>query len=348
MTEGRPASILALDANGNLIALEESSYISEDVLQRYLEDHPELIPGDQVNRGVPRRWLLIGREVPVPDRVDGKERWALDHLLLDQDATPTFVEVKRSSDTRIRREVVGQMLDYAANAKLYWSVGAMREAFAATCARRGINERAILEQFLAADEASAESAIEEFWIQAARNLSSGKVRLVFFADAIPPELQRIIEFLNDQMTTTEVLGVEVRKYTSEALTAFVPRVLGVTSEAQDVKNSAARGAAGDVVPTLLRAGIIPTGAELRFEPTTRRESVGEYFRKHPNEALAYWHNEETWEPLRWALDGQRYSCTGLARKLYVRAGEDVPTIRGPRNWTYQGQTLVDLAATFSE
>ena len=28
---------------------------------------------------------------------------------------PTLVEVKRSSDTRIRREVVGQMLDYAAN-----------------------------------------------------------------------------------------------------------------------------------------------------------------------------------------------------------------------------------------
>ena len=29
---------------------------------------------------------------------------------------PTLVEVKRSSDTRIRREVVGQMLHYAANA----------------------------------------------------------------------------------------------------------------------------------------------------------------------------------------------------------------------------------------
>jgi hypothetical protein len=33
----------------------------------------------------------------------------------DQNAVPTLVEVKRSSDTRIRREVVGQMLDYAAN-----------------------------------------------------------------------------------------------------------------------------------------------------------------------------------------------------------------------------------------
>jgi hypothetical protein len=35
---------------------------------------------------------------------------------LDQDAILTIVEVKRSTDTHVRREVVGQMLDYAANA----------------------------------------------------------------------------------------------------------------------------------------------------------------------------------------------------------------------------------------
>jgi hypothetical protein len=43
---------------------------------------------------------------------------------VDQDAVPTFVEVKRSSDTRLRREVVGQMLDYAANASAHWDAGA--------------------------------------------------------------------------------------------------------------------------------------------------------------------------------------------------------------------------------
>jgi len=52
----------------------------------------------------------------VPSIDGGGDRWSADHLFLDQDAIPTFVEVKRSTDTRIRREVVGQMLDYAANA----------------------------------------------------------------------------------------------------------------------------------------------------------------------------------------------------------------------------------------
>src|SRR4051794_12230288 len=41
----------------------------------------------------------------------GSSRWSLDHLFVDQEGVPTLVEVKRSSDTRARREVVAQMLD---------------------------------------------------------------------------------------------------------------------------------------------------------------------------------------------------------------------------------------------
>ena len=56
----------------------------------------------------------------------GGNRWSLDHLFLDQEGIPTLVEVKRGTDTRIRREVVGQMLDYAANAIVYWPVEELR------------------------------------------------------------------------------------------------------------------------------------------------------------------------------------------------------------------------------
>ena len=46
----------------------------------------------------------------------------LDHLFLDQDGVPTIVETKRSSDNRLRKEVVAQMLDYASNALIYLPV----------------------------------------------------------------------------------------------------------------------------------------------------------------------------------------------------------------------------------
>lgn len=67
----------------------------------------------------------------------GGNRWSLDHLFLDQDAVPTLVEVKRSDDTRIRREVVGQMLDYAANGVVYWPAERLRVDFETRCAKEG-------------------------------------------------------------------------------------------------------------------------------------------------------------------------------------------------------------------
>jgi hypothetical protein len=70
---------------------------------------------------------LIDRESAVPDTEEGPGRWSVDHLFLDQDCVPTLVEVKRSSDTRIRREVVGQLIDYAANAVVYWPVETLSE-----------------------------------------------------------------------------------------------------------------------------------------------------------------------------------------------------------------------------
>ena len=85
----------------------------------------------------PRRWLLISREVGIPGEAHGAARWAIDHLFLDQEGIPTFVEVKRSSDTRIRREVFGQMLDYAANAMQYWPPGNIQALFGARCERDG-------------------------------------------------------------------------------------------------------------------------------------------------------------------------------------------------------------------
>ena len=71
----------------------------------------------------------MNREQPVPGEDGGAGRWSVDHLFVDQDGIPTFVEVKRQTDTRLRREVVGQMLDYAANAVVYWSAEQLRAEF---------------------------------------------------------------------------------------------------------------------------------------------------------------------------------------------------------------------------
>ena len=71
------------------------------------------------------RWILVRREMPI-------EGWAVDHLLIDQHARPTLVEVKRGSNRQVRREIVGQMLDYAATAASVWSERDLRQVFEET------------------------------------------------------------------------------------------------------------------------------------------------------------------------------------------------------------------------
>ena len=144
----------------------------------------------------PRRWALVKREQGVPDRDDSGSRWSVDHLFVDQDAVPTLVEVKRSTDTRIRREVVGQMLDYAANGVRYWPVDSLRAAFEATQVELG-NDPVETVATLCEDR---DVSVEEFFAAVGDNLRAGRIRMVFVADVIPDELMRITEFLNEQMT----------------------------------------------------------------------------------------------------------------------------------------------------
>jgi len=133
------------------------------------------------------------------------------------------VEVKRSSDTRIRREVVGQLLEYAAHASAYLSAERLRGRFEAYLLEKGSNPDEVLRQFLGGD-----ADPETFWNLVETRLRAGQLRLVFVADEIPPELRRVVEFLNRQMASTEVLAVEVKQYVGQGLTTLVPRVLGQT------------------------------------------------------------------------------------------------------------------------
>lgn len=127
--------ISLLRGDDELVEMHETPYEAEEVLQALIARFPSLLAGDQYTGAAPRRWLLVGREAALPDDQDAAGRWSVDHLFLDQDAVPTIVEVKRRSDTRIRREVVGQMLDYAANGVVYWPLEQLREIFLRQCER---------------------------------------------------------------------------------------------------------------------------------------------------------------------------------------------------------------------
>ena len=74
---------------------------------------------------------LICREMVSQAAEDEGNSFSLDHLLVDDEGVPILVEVKRSTDTRIRREVVAQMMDYACRASS-WSIDSLKELFRQT------------------------------------------------------------------------------------------------------------------------------------------------------------------------------------------------------------------------
>jgi hypothetical protein len=248
------STVFMIDSNNCLTELSQTDYDSEDLFQRLLADHPSLLASASGSSG---RLLLVRREAPVPAADDGLGHWSLDHLFLDGDGVPVLVEVKRATDTRARREVIAQMLDYAANGVAYWPIEQIVDAFNATVAKAGGEPEQRLRQFLQEQEP------EPFWRQVDSNLRSGRIRMVFVADQIPKELRRIVEFLNEQMRPAEVLAIEVAQFLAGGTRLLAPKLIGATERA------AAAKAVTPIKPPIDEEGWLETLREQKGEEAAR-------------------------------------------------------------------------------
>ena len=172
------AKVYVISSDGSTDEMSGIHCENEDLeLQSILEINPDLVPGDQINPSDPRRWLVVRREMPVPDPSTGDNRWSIDLFFVDQDAVPTFIECKRYKDTRAKREVVGQMLEYAANGHYYWSKEDMRNYAEQAAEKNGIS----LEEEIKRLQPEEPESVDSFFQHVQDNLREGQVRLVFFA-----------------------------------------------------------------------------------------------------------------------------------------------------------------------
>lgn len=242
--------LFLVDKQGKLVQMNPSAPVNEDELQILIAEHPALVSGDN------DPLLLIEREHGVADAA-GSARWSLDHLFVTRSAVPVLIEVKRAGDTRLRREVVGQMMDYAANSVAYWPKGTIEARFQQSClATQDQNDPDVrLAAFLGADTDPA-----QFWEQVDANFIAGNIKLIFVADEIPSELARIVEFLNDQMTA-EVRAIELRYFEGEGVRTLSPRVIGETERSR-LQKSGNRSKLAPLLPDQwLTTHIAPQGTQ---------------------------------------------------------------------------------------
>lgn len=200
----------------------------EDALQSLFEDYPEILPGHQIAAGNddPPTFVLLRREMPVGGS------WSLDHLYADQHGVLTLVETKLSQNPESRREVIGQIIEYAANAQNSWNSAVIREKASLYWQSRGEALENVLENAFGPD-----FDVEGFWTLVDSELKRNNLRLIIAADQIRPEVRRMIEYLNAEMKNTEVLGLELRCYADDSESVILaPQLIGQTSQTVDRKS----------------------------------------------------------------------------------------------------------------
>lgn len=190
-----------------------AGYALESEMQALLGDHPALVPGVGPAAASCREFLT--------------EPGPVDLVIVDENGELTLVECKLAANPQIRREIIGQLFDFAS---CFWKMDV--NDFLAKWRHRGSDLLAAL------DDEKADVLREAI----ARNLSDGRFRLVLAADQINRPLRRMVEYLNAMSgPETSVIAVAYTRMFHGEVELLVPEIYGQESaEAKANKSSAAR------------------------------------------------------------------------------------------------------------
>lgn len=171
-------------------------YALESELQEILAAHPELIPGVTAQAASCREFQSgVG---------------PADVVVVETNGDLTLVECKLAANPQIRREIVGQMFDYASR---LWKLDV--DGFDARW--RAVTGESL---FGYTGEEGMRDAL-------ARNLQDGRFRIVLAVDAINDRLKRMIEYLNAMSgPETTIIAVEYIRLVQNGTEILMPHTYG--------------------------------------------------------------------------------------------------------------------------
>lgn len=189
----------------------------EATLRDLIADHPALLPIHDLDPSY-GRLVTVTRELNIPGV------GYVDVLLVDERGRLVVVECKLWRNPQARREVVGQILDYARELAGYGYEDLQRQISIAT--RRQGNVLYTL-----AREAGGTLEEADFVDRVSRDLAAGRFLLLVVGDGITEGTRRIGEYLRDQPGLAFTFGlVEMAEYRVDGMgTIIQPRVLAQTA-----------------------------------------------------------------------------------------------------------------------
>lgn len=201
-------TVLIRRADGGWSEPAGAGYASEAAMQELIFEHPNVLPE------------VTGDPVVVREFQSGVG--PADVLVLDSEGTLTVVECKLDANPEVRRKVVGQVLDYASR------LAEMTvEQFERSWMNADSQSRSPFAQ-LDDTDGRIRAAVQE-------NLRESRFNLVLAVDAINPDLERIVTYLNKiTRPTTGVMVVEFTRLHDDGIEILMPRAYGV--EQVEAKN----------------------------------------------------------------------------------------------------------------
>ncbi|MBY8825493.1 hypothetical protein [Sphingomonas colocasiae] len=154
----------------------------EDMLRDLLFDHPAMLPVHDIDPGY-GSLISVAKELVIP----GVGR--IDALLVDEHGRLVIVECKLWRNPQARREVVGQILDYARELAHFSYEDLQRQISAATKRPGNVLYELVRDSGATIDEARLVD-------QVSRDLAAGRFLLLIVGDGITEGTSRIGEYLN--------------------------------------------------------------------------------------------------------------------------------------------------------
>jgi len=205
---------ILLMEGGQIRPVESTRFLLEARLHDYLEQFPELLPFEDVEDHPPRI-KVIGREVGVPSG-------SIDLLLLDSSGRVTIVETKLARNPEVRREVIGQIVEYASYLT-QWSYDQLEREAVRYFAKTGKTVASLHEAIAELGEAVLR---EDFASQVEENLRRGRIRLVVAIDELVESLRSTVNFLN-AFSSFDIVVLQLRDFELEpGRHVFMPSVFG--------------------------------------------------------------------------------------------------------------------------
>lgn len=179
--------------DGRSIPLRQLRFLDEAALEALLEGSPELLSMDELDPSAAAPMIPIGRQIGLGGQ-------ALDLLFLDMQGTLVGVETKLRKNPEIRRQVVGQVLEYGAHLS-EWTVEDVERQASTYLAKLTTPARfrgRSMVQLMAevAGDGMEPLSDEELRERIVSKLSRGDLRLVIAVDRVVDSLRKIVTFAN--------------------------------------------------------------------------------------------------------------------------------------------------------